>query len=364
MFTIRESAIFVTIKFLRTMTKNNLLSEQLNYNGDSQTPTHLHLCSYNTAQVEKSRIENAEDLERSLKKEHINWVQVHGLQNTTVIRQVCELFGIDFLTTQDILNINHLTKIEEHDNYNVIIIKLLSRDKDGGYTPQHLGVVQGENFLITFTEQETDFFNEILSALDKNVLKIRNRQTDYLLNVILNSVMASFMSILTTMEDELDDLEERFLSSDSYEDPGIDEIQAYRRNYRLIKKCILPLKEQISKLFRAENQLLHKNNRPFFNDVNDHLQFALQALEGCRDMVGALIDLYISSNDQRMNSIMKQLTVVSTIFIPLTFLAGIWGMNFSFMPELNWKYGYLCAWMLMIVLAVGVYVYFKHKKWY
>ena len=229
------------------MTKNNLLSEQLNYNGDSQTPTHLHLCSYNTAQVEKSRIENAEDLERSLKKEHINWVQVHGLQNTTVIRQVCELFGIDFLTTQDILNINHLTKIEEHDNYNVIIIKLLSRDKDGGYTPQHLGVVQGENFLITFTEQETDFFNEILSALDKNVLKIRNRQTDYLLSVILNSVMASFMSILTTMEDELDDLEERFLSSDSYEDPGIDEIQAYRRNYRLIKKCILPLKEQTAR---------------------------------------------------------------------------------------------------------------------
>ena len=255
------------------MTKNNLLSEQLNYNGDSQTPTHLHLCSYNTAQVEKSRIENAEDLERSLKKEHINWVQVHGLQNTTVIRQVCELFGIDFLTTQDILNINHLTKIEEHDNYNVIIIKLLSRDKDGGYTPQHLGVVQGENFLITFTEQETDFFNEILSALDKNVLKIRNRQTDYLLSVILNSVMASFMSILTTMEDELDDLEERFLSSDSYEDPGIDEIQAYRRNYRLIKKCILPLKEQAKVAFIGKYAAKPRYQGGGSSHINSHIDY-------------------------------------------------------------------------------------------
>lgn len=346
------------------MTQNNLLSEQLKYNGDSQTPTHLHLCSYNAAIVEKVKADTIEILGQSLKSDCINWIQVHGLQNTAIVKQVCEHFNIDFLTTQDILNANHLTKIEEHDNYNVVIIKLLFRNKDGEYSPQHLGIVQGENFLITFTEQETDFFNEIHSAIEKNVLKIRNRQSDYLLSVIMNSVMASFMSILSTMEDELDDLEERFLSSDSYEDPGIDEIQTYRRNYRLIKKCILPLKEQINKLFHTENQLLHKANRPFFNDVNDHLQFALQTLEGCRDMVGALIDLYISSNDQRMNSIMKQLTVVSTIFIPLTFLAGIWGMNFGNMPELNWKYGYLCAWVLMIVLAVGIYYYFKHKKWY
>lgn len=346
------------------MAKNNLLSEQLNYNGASQTPTHLHLCSYNATSVEKHRTDTADGLDPVLKKDSINWIQVHGLQNATVIRQVCERFNIDFLTTQDILNANHLTKIEEHDNYNVIILKLLSRNQEGEYLPQQLGIVQGDSFLITFTERETDFFNEILSALDKNVLKIRNRQTDYLLSVILNSAMAGFMSILTTMEDELEDLEERFLSPDSYDAPGIEEIQAHRRNHRLIRKCILPLKEQISKLFHTENTLLHKNNRPFFNDVNDHLQFALQALEGCRDTISALIDLYISSNDRRMNSIMKQLTVVSTIFIPLTFLAGIWGMNFSFMPELNWKYGYLCAWILMIALAVGIYYYFKHKKWY
>ena len=317
------------------MAKNNLLSEQLNYNGASETPTHLHLCSYNAALVEKSTTDSFDELKQSLVGDRVNWVQVHGLQNAATIRQVCE-----------------------H------ILKLLSREKDGAYTPQQLGIVQGDSFLITFTERETDFFNEILSALDKNVLKIRNRQTDYLLSVILNSAMAGFMSILTTMEDELEDLEERFLSPDSYDAPGIEEIQAHRRNHRLIRKCILPLKEQINKLFHTENTLLHKNNRPFFNDVNDHLQFALQALEGCRDTISALIDLYISSNDRRMNSIMKQLTVVSTIFIPLTFLAGIWGMNFSFMPELNWKYGYLCAWILMIALAVGIYYYFKHKKWY
>ena len=123
-------------------------------------------------------------------------------------------------------------------------------------------------------------------------------------------------------------------------------------------------KEQMSKLFHADNVLLHKANRPFFNDVNDHLQFVLQTLDGCRDMISALVDLYLSNNDQRMNNIMKQLTIVSTIFIPLTFLAGIWGMNFEWMPELGWKYGYLMAWGLMLVTGIGVYLFFKRKKWY
>lgn len=147
--------------------------------------------------------------------------------------------------------------------------------------------------------------------------------------------------------------------------PGIESIQQYRRNFRVIKKCVLPLKEEIGKLlYVTDNGLLHKSNRPFFNDVNDHLQFVLQTLEGCRDVISALIDIYLSNNDRRMNSIMKQLTVVSTIFIPLTFLAGIWGMNFRWMPELEWRYGYVFAWAVMLVLVAVIYLYFKRKKWY
>ena len=123
--------------------------------------------------------------------------------------------------------------------------------------------------------------------------------------------------------------------------------------------------EEISKLLHPiDNDLLHKASRPFFNDVNDHLQFVLQTLDGCRDMISALVDIYLSNNDRRMNSIMKQLTVVSTIFIPLTFLAGIWGMNFQWMPELGWRYGYVFAWTLMLILVAVIYFYFKRKKWY
>ena len=127
---------------------------------------------------------------------------------------------------------------------------------------------------------------------------------------------------------------------------------------------LLDKTRKINKLLHSENQLLNKANRPFFSDVNDHLQFVLQTLEGCRDLLSAMVDLYLANNDQRMNSIMKQLTIVSTIFIPLTFLAGIWGMNFQWMPELGWKYGYFFAWGLMLAVGVIVYFYFKHKRWY
>lgn len=346
------------------MTKNNLLSEKLNYTGISQTPTHLHLCSYNPEGVHDCNGKDMDEMIPHLQPNSINWIQIHGLQNTETVQKICQHFGIDFLVTQDILNADHLTKIEEHENYNVIILKQLTAEKDNNYLSQQLCIIQGENFLLTFVEKETEMLNEIHTALEKNVLKIRNRQTDFLLSVILNSVMTSFMSIISDLEDELEDMEGRLLSSNPAEMPGIEEIQQYRRIFRLIKKSILPLKEHINKLLHSDNTLLHKSNRPFFNDVNDHLQFVLQTLEGCRDMISALVDLYLSNNDQRMNGIMKQLTIVSTIFIPLTFLAGIWGMNFSWMPELNWKYGYLFAWILMLVTGTAVYLLFRRKKWY
>lgn len=345
------------------MTKNNLLSEQLNYTGASHTLTHLHLCSYNAEGVFMQNAKEIDELKDGLREDAINWIQIHGFENTETIQRVCRYFDVDFLTTQDILNPKLLTKIEVHENYNVVILKLLSASSDT-YIPQQMAIVQGENFLLTFMEKETDFLNEINVALQKNVLKIRNRQSDYLLSVILNSVMASFMSIIAGLEDGLEDLEEQLLSPGEGGVPGIEDIQQFRRKFRVIRKCMMPFKEEISKLLHTDNGLLHKPNRPFFNDVNDHLQFVLQTMEGCRDMISALLDLYLSNNDQRMNSIMKQLTIVSTIFIPLTFLAGIWGMNFQWMPELGWKYGYFFAWALMLVLVIVIYFYFKRKKWY
>ena len=243
-----------------------------------------------------------------------------------------------------------------------------------GLLQQQVCIILGNNYVLTFLEKETDFFDEINSALRNDVLKIRSRQTDYLLSVLLNSIMTNYISTISSIDDALEDLEEELLTiTDELEeellmitnenDIGI-QIQGLRRQYMLMKKAILPLKEQYVKLLRAENLLIHKVNRAFYNDVNDHLQFVLQTIEICRETLSSLVDLYISNNDLRMNDIMKRLTIVSTIFIPLTFLVGVWGMNYKWMPELDWRYGYLFAWIIMAIIGIIVYLYFRKKKWY
>lgn len=342
---------------------NNLLSEQLTYNGNSKTPTHLHLCTYSAEDVEETYGDDFAAINAKIKPDAINWLQIHGLQNTETVRQVCEHFEIDFLVLQDILNVEHPTKIEEHEQYTVLILKVFRYNSEGDLEQQQICILQGTNYVLTFVENETEFFDNVTKAIRGNVLKIRTRQSDYLLSVLLNNVMGNYTATISEVDDALEDMEEELLTITNNTDIGI-QIQERRRQYLMMKKAIFPLKEQYVKLLRAENLLVHKVNRAYFNDVNDHLQFVLQTIDICRETLSALVDLYISNNDLRMNDIMKRLTVVSTIFIPLTFFAGVWGMNFKFMPELGWEYGYFGAWVLMLVVAVIVYIFFKKKKWY
>lgn len=349
--------------------KNNLLSEKLVYTGDSVTPTHLHLCTYNATEMQEVSGDTFQAVKNTLDNKKINWLQVHGMKNTETIREICSHFEIDFLVLQDILNANHPTKIEEYEKHIVLITKLFSpnehKDENelGGLLQQQVCLVLGNNYVLTFLEKETDFFDDVSSALRNDILKIRSRQSDYLLSVLLNSVMGNYTFTISSIDDSLEDLEEELLTITNGDDIGI-QIQSLRRQYMLLKKAILPLKAQYVKLLRADNLLIHKINRAFYNDVNDHLQFVLQTIEICRETLSSLVDLYISNNDLRMNDIMKRLTVVSTIFIPLTFLVGVWGMNYKWMPELDWRYGYLFAWVLMFIIGIVVYLYFRKKKWY
>ena len=258
---------------------------------------------------------------------------------------------------QDILNPNHPCKIEEYEKFNIVIAKYFDKEKES-----QVSIVQGENFILTFMEYETPAFRGIENALRNNILKIRTRPSDYLLTVLLNDLVTNFISVSAQIDNSLEDLESELLLEKSAYEIGI-EIQTLRRRYLLLKRTVLPLKEQYSRLIRSDSPLIHKTNRAFFNDLNDHINYVAQNIEICRETLSSLVDLYISNNDLRMNSIMKRLTIVSTIFIPLTFLVGVWGMNFDNMPELSWQYGYIAAWLFMICIGVGVYIFLKTKKW-
>lgn len=337
--------------------KNNFLSEKLTYNGDERTATHVHLVSYNSAGMTVSDNAEIDASALSLDPASVSWVRVHGLKDTERIRALCAAFGIDFLVVQDILNVDHPSKVEEYERYNFVVAKYSCRGEMA-----HISLVQGENFVLSFSETETALFDGVQKAITDNVLKIRTRPTDYLLSVMINGLVADYASLASSIDDDMDDLASELIAAVDARDIGA-QILSLRRRYMDLKRTVMPLKEQFSRLLRSDSRLIRKGTRPFLNDVNDHLLYVAQSIDSCRETLASLMDLYVSNNDLRMNDIMKRLTVVSTIFIPLTFLVGVWGMNFRNMPELEWKYGYAAAWGVMIVIGVIVYLFFRTKKW-
>jgi len=346
--------------------KNNLLSENLVYTGKSDVAPHLSLLSYNATEMQETQGGSIKEISKTLDTTRINWIQVYGMKDTEIIRDICEHFEIDFLVLQDILNSNHPTKIEEHEKYTFLVLKLFrfnEADRESELEQQQVCIIQGTDFVLTFLEYDSPIFNEITLGIKNNVTRIRTRQSDYLLSVLLSSIVSNYTYVINAIDDALEDMEEELLNIKNDNDIG-KQIQALRKQHLQIKRGVLPLKEQYIKLLRSENLLIHKVNRAYFNDVNDSLQFVLQTIEICRETISSLVDLYISNNDLKRNDIMKRLTIVSTIFIPITFLAGVWGMNFEFMPELGGKYGYLYAWIIMIIIGGGTYLFFKKKKWY
>ena len=182
------------------------------------------------------------------------------------------------------------------------------------------------------------------------------------MSVLVNCLVGNYVSVVSRIDDDLEELESALFENADARDTGI-RIRLLRKQYLVMKQTVYPLKEQFSRLLHSDSALLQKNNRAFFNDVNDHLLYVVQTIDSCRETLSSLMDLYISNNDLRMNDIMTRLTVVSTIFIPLTFLAGVWGMNFKWMPELDWRYGYLLAWGIMLVLGVAVALYLNRMNW-
>ncbi len=356
----KKPTVFITLpqepKNIRKM-KNNLLSEHLTYNGDNSTHTHVHLLNYSSDHFSETICDNFEEIMSQATTENKLWIRVHGLKDTEYIKNICTYFQINFLMMQDILNVDHPSKIEKNGDFNFVVTRIFHENSETS-----VRLVQGKNVVLTFTEGEASFFDDAVKALQENVLKIRTRSSDYLFSVLFNELVSNYVSLAIETGDQLDDLETELLAATTSYNIRM-QLQMLRKRYMEIKRTVVPLKDQYSKILHPDSDLINEANRPFFNDVNDHLLNAVQLTEGCRETLSSLMDLYISNSDMHMNYIMKRLTIVSTIFIPLTFLVGVWGMNFKFMPELDWKYGYLMAWGVMLAAGLASYLILRSRKW-
>ena len=293
----------------------------------------------------------------------VSWINITGLNDTELLKQFGESFAVHPLVLSDIVNTDHRPKMEDYQDYLYFVIKMLSFDEiKKEILSEQVSIILTSNCVISFQEREGDVFEPIRDRIRNNKGRIRQMGSDYLAYLLLDAVIEHYFVILEKLGDLIEPLEDRLLN-DPAEQSNIKEIYKLKHESLFLRKSIWPLREVTNNFQKIETSLINNSTRVFLRDLYDHTVQIIDTIETMRDMLSGMIDLYLSSVSNKMNEVMKVLTIIGSIFIPLTFLAGIYGMNFKFMPELEWKWGYYSLISLMVVLVIVMVCFFKKKKW-
>ncbi|MBU0465566.1 MAG: magnesium/cobalt transporter CorA [Proteobacteria bacterium] len=296
------------------------------------------------------------------KTETVTWININGLHNIEFIGEVGRVFDLHPLVLEDILNTGQRPKTEEFDSYIFIVLKMIRFDKETEMIiNEQLSIILGENFLLTFQEQPGDVFEPVRERIRKQKSRIRGSGTDYLAYALIDTVVDNYIYIIELIGEKIEDLEEEILIGQDA--TVMERINLFKREINYLRKSIRPAKEAILHLSRLDSDLFHENTMPFLKDLQDLINQATEAIETYRDLLTDQLNIHNSVMANKMNDIMKILTIFAAIFIPLTFIAGIYGTNFEYLPELHYKYSYFIFWAVMITVAGSLLFYFKRKRW-
>ncbi len=291
----------------------------------------------------------------------VTWINIDGLENTAVIEKVGRIFDIHPLILEDILNTSQRPKMEDLDRYLYVHLKMLQyREEDGEIGIEHVSMLVGTRFLISFQEKSGDVLEPVRDRIRKNG-RIRKFGPDYLAYAIIDVIVDNYFLVMEHLEEKVETLEEELVQNAGPE--SLERLNRLKKDLIYLRKSVWPLREVISGLERIEPPLVEQSTSIYLKDVYDHVIQVIDTLEILRDMASGMIDIYLSGLSYRGNEIMKVLTLIATIFIPLTFVVGVYGMNFHNMPELRWEYGYLSVWAVMIVIVTVMVGYFKKRNW-
>lgn len=342
--------------------QNNLLYESLAYNGNIIGQTEITFTVYDSINFKSEEIKTDEISMIKPEKDRINWIHVSGLSDTRSVGELCMRLGIPIPIVQDILNARHISKIEETGGMLFAVIDAYAYSDKLNLEREHQSFLLYSNIIISFEEGRKAIYGQIRKALHDGTGQARKLKPDFLFNLLINMVVDSYFDVIEIMQNNLMDLEDLLMEFTAVHKETGQQIQHFRRDLSRLKKNVFPFHEQFGHLLIMEPEQMNDSTRLYFRDTYDHLRQVSMMLEANREIIASLVDLYMANNDLRMNQIMKQLTVVSTIFIPLTFLVGVWGMNFANMPELSWKYGYLIAWIVMVIIGIVLYLWFRRRN--
>lgn len=340
-------------------------SDNYCYIGDLNIPTDITLTTYDKDSVETHPVNpDTASFKSLVQNDRINWFQIHGLTNTEAITRLAGEFGLHNLDIRDILTPVHVVKIDNYNGRLFLILNSCYFDDNNELRTNHIAILVTGNIVISFTENEHGPFKSVLDSLSADTMDIRNRKSGFLLGFLLNTFFSSQIDTASHVEDTLEGIEYVLLGEGHGHGKINTQIQRCRHAYLILRKNLYPLKEQFTKMLQHPNDIIDNEMIPLFDDLSDQLAYVIQITSNCRELLASLVDLYISKNDLRTNAIMKHLTVMATMFIPTTFLVGVWGMNFKIMPELDLNYGYFFAWSILFLTALGTWLIMKKKKWF
>ncbi len=322
----------------------------------------LEMISFNEKSF--SRVENIpiDEILQKCDRQSINWINIDGLSDTSIIKKVGEHFNLHYLLLDDIMNTDHRPKVDEYDNHLFLTMKMLYRMEGDEIDYEHISFVLGKDFLLSFQEKEGDIFNNLRERIKNDTGIFRKRGADYLLYRLVDTIVDSYYTILENVGYKVEALEENISTNPTIED--FRQIQELKKEFIYLRKVVYPLREALNKILKNEYGFIEKNTLKYYSDVYDHVIHLIDSLDTYKDLTSTLMDLYMNTINYKMNEVMKLLTIITTIFIPLSFVAGIYGMNFENMPELTWHYGYYEVLGIMGIIFIGMIFYFRFKKWF
>ena len=348
----------------RLSAKSHLPSESMVYVGEERTGKMVvKIINYDGNKLEELVVDDFKTCKTYSENESITWISITGIHEANKVEEICNLFQVHPLVQEDILNTQQRTKIEEFDTYLFVTFKnIFYSDTNKCVETEQISIILGKNYLISFQETDSHLFNEIIRRLHTAKGSIRSKKADYLLYKIMDTAVDQYFVLIDKIGDLVEDIEEETMHYPDNETSF--KIQGIKKELMVLSKHILPMREALNKLDSGNSELIEEKSINYFRDVYDHTYQAYDTIENHKSLLNDLMNIYFTTMSNRLNVVMKVLTIISTIFMPLSFLTGVFGMNFKYFPALNNPNGYNYFWGLTILVVLGMMVYFKRKKWF
>ena len=322
----------------------------------------IEVIEYGPGHLERRQLAAAEECLACPGLPTVTWVNVEGVGRVEMLQRLGDCFGIHPLVLEDIVNTDQRPKTEEYGSFIYVVLKMLTPTQAGGICAEQVSLVLGESWLLTFQEGlDGDPFGPVRERLKNEQGRLRNQGPDYLAYALLDVIVDNYFVVLERVAERIEDLEEELIARPTPE--TLREIYRQKRDLLFLHRAVWPLREAVSALIRRETHLVKESTLVYLRDLYDHTVQVIETVETLREMLAGMLDIYLSSVSNRMNAIMKVLTIIATIFMPLTFIVGVYGMNFKRMPELEWRWGYPAVWMLMVAVTIGMVRFFRKKEW-